>query len=161
MPERTGTSSPLSPEARTRAFFAQPLDTLFDQFLDKGGMVIAVPDSERKIRVAEAELFPKVGARWKALAGMEPGTLWNPGYFRITQSLVAAEGDKTNGSCVRLLRAEYFDAQKGVYVADLIDETGEYHPDETHISMYLGLKRNDRSRLAFTDGTNILKLLTT
>lgn len=156
MAERTGVGNPLSPEARTRAFFTQPIGGLFDQLQD--GVVIAIQDSERSIRIKEAQPFSKVGARWKALAAMEPGTLWNPGYFRITQSLVAAEGDKTNGSCVRLLRAEYFDAQRGVYVTDLVDETGEYHPDETHISRYLGLQRNDRSRLAFIDDSNTLYL---
>jgi hypothetical protein len=143
---------------RTKEFFSQPIEELNTQLTENGGMIIVDPVTDRSIRLTETKPYPKVGSRWNALARTEVGTLWNPNYFRIIQSLITAKGTEKAGACIRLVRAEYFDQSSGLYVTDWVNDSEEYHQTETDISRYLGLKVNDRSRLAFVDNSNRLNL---
>lgn len=144
---------------RTKEFFNQPINSLNDQLLAKGGMVILNPETDRILRLTETKPYPKVGGRWNALAGMDAGTIWNPQYFRIIQSLVSTKGTEKTGACIRLLRADYYDQSKGIFVTDWVNNGEEYHQTETDISRYLGLQVNERSRLSFVDHTDILHLI--
>lgn len=159
----------LTPEQRTLVLFDKYVDQLADEFLDGDGLEIGIANSSRRIRVSEVDPFGKdpeshlkrVGQRWNAMEKMQVGDLWNPVWIKTTQSLVVAKDRGGIGACVRLVRAEYFDKSKGLYVTDLVEDDGEYHQVESDIARFLGLERNNRSRLAFLDDTNILYLLPT
>lgn len=159
MPERKGDSSS---EVRTAEFFQQNVSRLTDALIEGDGMVIAVPDSERRLRLVEVEPFNKsrVGARYREMNDMEPGDLWNPPMRRISQSLIVALDRQAVGACVRLLRANYFDPRSDSFVPTLSVGREEFAQREGDIAKFLGLGKYDRSRLEFVDRSNTLYLIT-
>lgn len=132
---------------RTASFFDQSLSQVAEALVEGDGMVIALPNSERKIRVTKVEEFPKVGLRWSAISRMEPGDLWNPRFIKVVQSLIVVRGEVLPGACVRLLEAEYFNTDSGQFIPRLQVERNVFDPKEDHIARYLGLTATARSRL--------------
>ena len=58
-----------TPEERTAELFSLKADALFERLrpVDDPGMVIALIDSERKVRVRSAQPFSQVGNYYKAI----------------------------------------------------------------------------------------------
>ncbi len=150
----------LNPEERTKLFFTQPLENLHRQLLEGEGQVIAIPDTNKKIRLTDIQSFSKVGRRWNVIATMQPGDLWNPQYIKTVQSLVRATGTSEDvGACIRLKNAEYFDPKQNIFVDRLRIDGTEYNPKEPDIAKYLGLTKNMVSKLKFLDDSNTLYIV--
>ena len=151
-----------SPEERTAQFFSIKAEAFSERLkpLEGNGMVIA-SSLERKIRVVLAEPYSRVGDYYKKIGELKPGTLWNPAKRVISQSLIVTPSEGGNGSCVRLLQAEFFDPETGDFVAQC-NLGGEYFgPREGSIAKYLQLNKGGISELKFVDNTEILQISNT
>lgn len=152
-----------SPEERTAAFFEQDFTKLCDDLLEENGMVIALPNSDRKIRIVELEEWAKqaVGKRYKArgIENMRAGDLWNPSARAINQSLIIAKDKDGVGACVRLLKAEYWDPASNEFIPALTEQEYTFGEREGDIAKYLGLGKNEKSRLRFLDDSRVLYIV--
>lgn len=153
--------SRISPEQRTTSFFEQDVSTLGDRFVQDEGMIIALPNSNRKIRVREIEVFNKrnVGSRYQVMGDMEPGVLWNPPSRRIRQSLIVAQDKHRVGACLRLLRVNFYNPRTDSFVPTLKIGQKKFTQREGDLAEYLGLDKYDQSLLRFMDGSNTLYVI--
>lgn len=152
-----------SPEERTIAFFGQSPDRIAEQLIQGAGMTIALQGTEKRIRIVEVQDWPKrdVGKRYKdrGIDDMLPGDLWNPLIRAIRQSLIVAKDEDGAGACVRLLKAEYWDAVNDAFVAELTEGEQKFAGREGDIAKYFELERNERSKLQFLDDSNRLYIV--
>lgn len=153
-----------SPEERTAAFFRQNPDIILDGLIAGNGMIFALPETDKRIRIVAAQSWIKrmVGERYKkrGIEDMEPGNLWNPSIRAIKQSLIVAKDEDGVGACVRLLEAEYWDTTRQTFVSRLAaDEKNYSQTREGDIAKYFGLQKNERSRLQFLDESNTLYIV--
>lgn len=152
---------PIGIEQRTQAFFEHDPFTLSEKFTQDGGMVVGVPNSDKKILVVKAQPYAKkdVGKRYGAMNEMHPGDLFSPlARGGIAQSLVVAKDGDGVGACVRLLEAEYFDSETGEFVRRLRIGNDEFKPNEGDIARYLGFPKRYVGSLRFIDNTDTLYL---
>ncbi|MEK7517475.1 MAG: hypothetical protein AAB583_02905, partial [Patescibacteria group bacterium] len=148
----------------TAALFEQSPDTMLNNLIAGDGMIIALPETDKRIRIVAAQPYPKsmVGERYKkrGIENMEPGDLWSPSMRTIKQSLIVAKDEDGVGGCVRLLAAEYWDPTRQRFVSQLTTGEGSYSETrEGDIANYFGLERYERSRLQFLDESNTLYLV--
>jgi hypothetical protein len=152
-----------SPEERTIAFFGQSPDRIAEQLIQGAGMTIALRGTENRIRIVEVQDWPKrdVGKRYKdkGIDDMLPGDLWNPLSRAIRQSLIVAKDEDGSGACVRLLKAEYWDAAKNTFVSRLTKGEQDLAAREGDIAKYFGLEKYERSKLQFLDQSNRLYIV--
>ncbi len=152
-----------TPDQRTAAFFSLPLAEVAARLIEGEGMDIAVPDTNRKVKIVQIQDFPAVGVRrYRDITELSPGDLWNP-YRQTLQSLIVTRNTEVGiGSCVRLLQAAYFDPRTNDFTDDLELEGQRFkmgRSSEGHIARYLGLHSGQRSQLKFLDDSDILYVL--
>ena len=147
-----------SPQERTSQLFSLDTMDLAERLKPFGenGMIIALPASERRIRVSLLEPYSQVGDYYKAIQNLRPGNLWNPAKRAIAQSLVIARSEGGNGSCVRLLQAEFYDPQSGEFEKECTVNGERFGPREGAIAKYLGLEKGSISELSYRDESEIL-----
>lgn len=152
-----------SPEERTVAFFQQNLTRLADALLKGDGIIIALPNSERRIKIAQIEEWASksVGERYKSkgVEKMDVGDLWNPPVRAIRQSLIVAKDKDGVGACIRLLEAEYWDPSTGSFSPNFSEGEYTFGAREGDISKYFGLDKNEISKLRFLDESDTLYIL--
>lgn len=152
---------PLTPQGRTERLFALEVGELAEALTR---VDIAVYGTPRRLRVTQVEPFSRsklgpykpVGNRWGAMRRMNAGSVWNPQFFTLTQSLVVAQDHEGVGACVRLLEATYYDPETKIYIPEEID--ARLSDKENGIALHLGLEPNEVSELRFIDDTDILYL---
>lgn len=151
----------ITPEARTAALFSYAPGALAKQLIKGGGIVVAIPETDTKVRIFEAEPYEKrkVGKRYSAMNYMTPGDLWNPPMRQILQSLIVAKDRDGVGACIRLKKVEYFDPKTQVFVPVLTTSRGEFGAREGDIAKYLGLRKRDQGKLKFLDNSDTLYLI--
>lgn len=131
-------------------------DELTDTLLAGEGMVLALADLSRRVRITEAEPWYEVGSRWSRVRQMTPGDLWNPVYYKMLQSLVVAKPESETGSCVQLCEAEYYDPRAGIFVPRLEVDAAIFRPKEGDIARYLGMTKDQVSRLVLSEDKGTL-----
>lgn len=152
---------PIGTEQRTQTFFEHDPFTLSEKLTQGGGMVIGVPNSDKKILVVKAQAYSKrdVGKRYGAMNEMHPGDLFSPlARGGIAQSLIVAKDEDGVGACVRLLQAKYFDPEAENFVPRLKIGNEEFKPNEGDITRYLGFPKRYVGSLRFIDNTDNLYL---
>ncbi len=158
-------------EARTEQFFSQDVESLADQLLENGGMVIALQGTDSRLRVRDtyawASLTPTagkkaVGQRYKdwGIGDLTQGDLWSTPTRRILQSLVISQDEDGIGACVQLLSAEFWNSLTQRFVDKFITGGQEFKQGrEGDIAKFFGLQPYERSGLRFLDDSNTLYII--
>lgn len=158
-------------ELKTQQFVSQDVESLADQLLANGGMVIAVHETDTRLRIRDAYAWASlkptagkkaVGQRYKdwGIADLTPGDLWSPPARRILQSLIISQDEDGIGACVQLLSAEFWDPLTQRFVDRFITAGQEFKTDrQGDITKFLGLQPYERSSLRFLDKSDTLYIV--
>lgn len=129
---------------RTAEFFNQNVADLSEALQYR---VLIDQASNRRVQLARLEPYPRVGQRYRDIVGknMQPGELW--AFYipvrRMSQTLIIAKSVEPGvGACVRVIRGNYFDSQKGEFVP---------MAREGDIAGHFEMGKFERARLVFLD----------